>query len=106
MNYKERIQRAFPAFRQWFRRVKPFVRVSYVTGAVAGTISVTDIKAGDQLVSVVGNNQTSGVWVDHSADFIANTDAGQIVRNDGEIDNTGGTSSAGELLQIVWISWV
>ena len=70
-----------------------------IAGGVAGTHAVAAIKAGDILASVIENN--AGVLTDRSAEFLANTVDGAI-STDGEIDNTGGTDTSGDQLQVLY----
>lgn len=103
MNFKERIQRAFPGWRQLLRKTTPMLRQVVVAGAVAGDVAVTAIKKGDQLVSVI--DEVAGAIADRTAEFVVNTDAGWIIRTDGIINNTGGASTASNPLIVTWLAW-
>jgi hypothetical protein len=103
MSFKERLQKAFPVWRQMLKRNTPFVRQTSVAGGAAGVIAVADIKKGDQLVSVI--ESASGVLTDRTSEFVANTNDGQLIVNDAEIDNTGGTATTGDSLLVTWIAW-
>jgi hypothetical protein len=48
---------------------------------------------------------TSAVLTDRTSEFVANTDPGWLVKVDGKIDNTGGTSTANDSLLVTWIAW-
>ena len=104
-NYKERIERAYPVFKEMLQRPTPFFRQVLVAGGAAGKIAVADIKKGDQLVSVMESAATSAVLTDRTSEFVANTDDGWIIREDGNIDNTGGTDTTGDSLLVAWVSW-
>jgi len=105
MSFKTRLQRAFPVWRQLLKRNTPIVRQGLIAGGVAGAIAVAGIKKGDQLVSVLAQNDTSYLLSDVSSDFIANTDTGQIIRKDGYVDSTGGADATGSHLLITWVAW-
>ena len=105
MSFKERMERAIPIWRQMLQRSTPFIRQALVDGGAAGAIAVTGIKAGDQLVSVMESAVTSAVLTDRTAEFVLNTDSGQIIRVDGYIDNTDGTATTNDSLLVTWIAW-
>lgn len=76
------------------------IRTQFAAGAVAGNVTVNGIKVGDTIrsVSVVGltegtPNTFSGI-ADLTAEF--------KVTADNTINNTGGTSTAGKLVVVVW----
>jgi len=105
MSFKERIQRAIPIWRQMLERPTPFVRQAPIDGSTAGIFTVADIKKGDQLVSVIEVTTTTAALVDRTAEFVLNTDEGQLIRVDAEIDNTGGTDTSGDALIVTWLAW-
>lgn len=93
MTFKNRLIRAFPVWKQLLRRSKPLVQMSTATGGAAGNITLTGIKADDELCGVV--NLADGV--DLSSEF--------SIIGDDTIDNTGGTSTAADRLLVVWLTW-
>lgn len=103
MTYKERIQRAFPGWRQLLRKNTPFVMMASIAGGAAGALTVAGIKKGDQLVGVI--ESAAGVLTDRTAEFAVNTEPGQIIRVDTVIDNTGGTATTGDSLLVTWLAW-
>ena len=105
MNFKERLQTAFPVWRQLLKRSTPFVRNQLVAGGVAGKIAVSNIKKNDQLISVFSQDDSSGVLTQETDEFLVNTNSGQIIRVDGYVDNTGGTSTAAHHLLVTWLAW-
>ena len=105
MSYKERLQRAFPVWRPLLKRSTPFVRSQLVAGGVAGKIAVSNIKKNDQLAGVYSQDDTSGVLTEETDEFLVNTNSGQIIREDGYIDNTGGTTTAAHHLLVSWLAW-
>ena len=106
-SFRERLVRAFPIFSEMLsERDTPLVRSELVSGGVAGPIAVSAIKAGDQLVAVYESAATTAVLTSRTAEFVeGNTDKGWTVRNDGFIDNTGGTDTTGDSLLVFWIAW-
>lgn len=105
MNYRERLIRAFPVWKQFLKRPTPMFRQLVVDGGAAGPIAVAGIKAGDQLCSVSHYTPATSL-ADITAEFVLNTDPGQIIRVDGYIDNTDGTATTSDNLLVAWISWV
>jgi hypothetical protein len=70
-------------------------RTAYLAGAAAGNVTLTGIKVNeDFLKSVTSVVLATGVGTDLTSEF-------NIIAND-TIDNTGGTSSAGAQLIVVW----
>ncbi len=112
-NFRERIADAFPVFSSLLtHRVtyKPLVKFAIATGAAAGQIAVSGILRGDELVSVLAQNTTSYLLSDVTSEFVANTITttynGQgTIAADGYIDNTGGTTTSGSNLLVVWLTW-
>lgn len=91
-NFKERLSRSFPVFSQMLQRTPSLVGQTLVTGAVAGDLTVTGIKPGDELVSVLdltGADLTSEFTIT-AADTI---------------NNAGGTSSATNQVLVTWIKY-
>ncbi len=105
MSFKERLARAVPVWRQMTERSTPFIRQALVDGGAAGEIAVADIKKGDQIVGVMESADSTSVLTDLTAEFVANTDPGWLVRKDGAIDNTGGTATTNDSLLVTWIAW-
>lgn len=105
MNFKARLQRAFPVWRQLLKRSTPFVRQQFVTGGTAGKIAVSNIKKNDQLVSVLSQDDSTYALSEVTSQFVANTNSGQLIVEDGYIDNTGGSSTASTHLLVTWLAW-
>lgn len=106
MSYKTRIQRAFPVWRRLLARLTPMVRCAVVAGGSAGAIAVTGILKGDQLVSVAHYTPGgSSTLADITAEFVLNTDAGQIITLDGYISNASGTDTSSDTLLVMWLAW-
>ena len=72
-----------------------------IAGGAAGVHAVAAIKAGDILASVIHN--TAGVLVDITSEFVAVT-PDSVVTTDAQIDNTGGTDTTGDQLQVLYHS--
>jgi hypothetical protein len=64
---------------------------AYLAGAAAGALTVTGIKLGDRLVLV--QDMTNGKY---------NAVSEYTITADDTIDNTGGTSTSGHSVLIVW----
>lgn len=71
-----------------------FIKQALVAGAAAGDVTVTGIKAGDELVSVLHN--TAGTLADLTSEF--------SVTADDTINNDGGTATTGDQLWVTWLS--
>ena len=67
------------------------IRVAHVAGAAAGAMTVTGIKKGDKLIAVV---RIDAAGADLVSEF--------TVTADNTIDNTGGTSTAGQTVLVMW----
>ena len=73
------------------------LRLKFCTGAAAGAVAVTGIKKRDILQSVtVFTGSTNLGDTDLTSQF--------TITADGTIDNTGGTSSVGKVLLVVWLA--
>lgn len=72
------------------------LRVSIIDGGSAGVHTVTGIKNGDELISVLEQNGTSGLLTDLTVEF-------SIVKVD-TISNTGGTATSGDKLVVLYLS--
>lgn len=105
MNYKDRIERSVPVFSDMVSRVTPFIRQTIIAGGSAGSHTVSAINKGDQLVSALHLDFTdaSETGADITSEFILDT--GQIVQNDGALDNTGGTDTTGGFILLLWIAF-
>lgn len=121
MNYKSKLMRAFPVFSHLLKN--PLVKSAVVTGGVAGDLTVAGIKPNDEIVSVVGisgNTQVlaaGGVAGDLTATGVAVGDVLKSVINLSDltditaefsitaadtINNTGGNTTATDVLLVVW----
>jgi hypothetical protein len=106
MTFKQSLEESSAALKQVLQRDRPLMRQALIDGAVAGVVAVPDIRAGDQLVSVIESAVTSALLTDRTAEFVANCDPGWIVRADGFIDNTSGTATDTDKLLVTWLSRV
>lgn len=117
-NFRERLGAAFPIWSRLLKKrttYKPLLNVGVAAGAAAGAIAVTDsasneILAGDQLVAVLMQSGTSPYAITNvTAEFFANTvtvnNRAGTIAVDGYINNTGGTTTAGNVLIVYWLSW-
>ena len=93
MSFKDRIIKAYPVFSGLLGRNKPFFRQSVATGATAGDVTVTGIKKGDELVSVINLSDLTDVTSEFK------------ILADGKVNNTGGTSTATKKVMISWLAW-
>lgn len=73
--------------------VIPPIRTRTVAGAGAGNITVTGIAVGDRIVSVQRVDAAGANLASEFTVTAANT-----------INNTGGTSTAGQVLLIMWLA--
>jgi len=73
---------------------RTIVQKVIINGGAAGLHSVAGILLNDRLVCVWEQNGTSGLLTDLTSEFTINAD--------GSIDNTGGTSTAGDTLLVEW----
>ncbi len=94
-NIKERIVQSIPALGNLLGSQNLMGEV-LVTGAVAGDVAVADIKLGDNLVSVI----------DLGATPIADLTSEFTITGDGIINNTGGSSTATNLVKVLWEQWI
>lgn len=93
MSFKIKLQRAFPIFSKMLARPKPLVRQVIVAGAIAGDVTVGEVKKGDELVSVLNLTDLT----DLTAEF--------TIPVSGKINNAGGTSTAAKKVLVTWIAW-
>lgn len=91
--FKDRLTQAFPVFSEMLGRSTPPVRQTTAAGAVAGDISVTGIKYGDELISVINLADAA----DLTSEF--------AITADGTINNAGGTSTATDNLLVTWMAY-
>jgi len=95
MILKDRMSRQNPIWRRIVKRAfdpdinKGFVMAQTVTGATAGNVAVSKIKANDHLVNVT--DATAG---DLTSEF--------SITADGVINNAGGTSTATHKVTVIW----
>jgi hypothetical protein len=120
-DYKSRIMAAFPVFSKLFKN--PFIKTAIIAGGAAGNLSVTGIKVGDEISSIIsvgGNSQTlatgaaagditvTGILADDVLKSVINLTDGTDVTSeftvtaDDTINNTGGTATTGDTLLVVW----
>lgn len=121
-NYKERLITAFPVFSHLLKKQKLFAQ-AIVSGGAAGNLTVEGIKAGDELISVVdvsGNSQTvadgavagdvtvTGIAIADKLVSVINLTDGTDITSEftisaaDTINNTGGATTAGDTLLVVW----
>jgi hypothetical protein len=96
-NFKDRLIRAFPVWRDILKRTTPFVRQTSIAGGSAGAHTVTDIKVQDQLISVLEVATSTAAVTDLTSEFSISADA--------TIDNTGGTDTSSDSLIVTWLAW-
>ena len=106
-SFRDRLLKGLPIWRDILRRTKPLVMSTIIAGGAAGLHTVSAIKKGDQLVSVIYLHYTTGTN-DRSSEMIGQggkKGAGVLIMNDGQIDDTGGTASTGGFLLATWLTW-
>lgn len=96
-NFKNRLIRAFPVWRDILKRSTPFVRQTGVAGGSAGSHTITGIKKSDEIVSIIEVTTSSAALVDRTSEF--------SITADNTIDNTGGTDTSGDSLLVTWLAW-
>ena len=72
------------------------IRIAIINGGSAGVDAVTGIKNGDELISVLEQNGTSGLLTDLTSEF-------SIVKAD-SISNAGGTATNSDKLIVLYLS--
>lgn len=107
MGLKDRMQKAGPMWKRFVRRSDSMIRQAAIDGGAAGVLTVTDIRAGDKLISVIEVTTTTAALIDRTAEFggdPASLDRGNgaIMTTDDQIDNTGGTATTGDALIVTW----
>ena len=95
-NFKERLIIAFPVFSGLLKRTKTLVMNKGIAGGSAGDHTVTDIKIGDQLVSVM-HHSVASLSADLTGEF--------TIKGDGVINNDSGTDTSSDFLVVTWMSW-
>lgn len=73
--------------------IVPPIRTRVVAGAAAGDLTVTGIKLGDKLVAVQRVDAAGANLVDQFT-----------ITADDTINNTGGTSTATQVVLIIWLA--
>jgi hypothetical protein len=71
------------------------------------------ITAADTINNAAGTDTTSDqvqvtyqeVFVDLTSEFVVNTDIGQLILVDAEINNAGGTATTAAPLIVTWLAW-
>jgi hypothetical protein len=101
MKLKDRMLRAGPIWKRIIKRSDTFFRNTIIAGGAAGDHTVTGIKKGDKLVSVlhVDFTDASETGNDITTEFGGN---GKIIEKDDTINNTGGTATTGGFLLVAW----
>jgi len=101
MGLKDRMRRAGPIWKRIVDRSDSFFRSTIIAGGSAGDHTVTGIKKGDKLVSVlhVDFTDASETGADITSEFGGN---GKIVEVDDTLNNTGGTDTTGGFLLVAW----
>jgi hypothetical protein len=113
MALKDRIARMVPFEKFMYKRTQTFVRKAVVAGAAAGDFtSITGLKKGDKLISVIYRLTAAGNLVDFTSEFGGDSTVvagkrgvGSVITVDGQINNTGGTTSASGQLEVMWESY-
>lgn len=92
-NYKERLIKSSPVWGELLEK-QGLIGSQVIDGGAAGELGLSNIRKGDRIISVVdvltGDDLTS--------EF--------SITDDGKIDNTGGTATTGDKLQVLWEQWV
>lgn len=91
--FKDKVIKAFPVLSKLYNRDKPVIRFALVAGATAGDVTVADIRAADELVSVINLTDLTDLTSEFS------------IKIDGKINNTGGTSTASKKVLVVYHPW-
>jgi len=91
-NFKDKLARAFPVWSDMLERPKSIIDQTIVAGAAAGDLTVTGIKPGDELVSVLDITGT-----DLTSEF--------TITGDDTINNDGGTSSDTNQVIVTWVKY-
>ena len=97
-NFKDRLSRS-GIWREMLARSFPFIRQKALVGGAAGNLTITGIRVGDQLVSVISCNTgaANNGYADLTSEF--------TITADNTINNTGGTSSATYGVVVTWLAW-
>ena len=104
ISLRDRMQRSDPMWRKLVERSDTMFRVLLVSGGTAGDHTVTGIREGDKLVSVLHYTPATS-FADLTSEFIgkdATTGNGAIIAADDTINNTGGTDTSSDQLLVVW----
>ena len=107
MSLKSRLLRMTPLAKALILRPDTNIRQFIAAGAVAGNITVTGLRKGDKLISVVYRLTAAGDLVDMTDDFGSGTAGakrgnGAILTEDNVINNTGGsTTASGQIIVLV-----
>ena len=122
MNYKDRLMQSFPIFSQMLKRQKIQAQL-VIAGGAAGDLSVTGIKKGDDVIGALklpaienvaivggaaGDLTVTGITTaDRLVSVINLTDGVDLtseftISADDTINNTGGTSSAADQVQVTY----
>jgi len=72
------------------------IKVALIDGGAAGVHTVTGIRIGDELISVLEQNGTSGLLTDLTSEF-------SIIKAD-TITNAGGTATSSDKLVVLYLS--
>jgi hypothetical protein len=94
-------------------RSTTFVRKAVVSGAAAGDFTaIPNLKKGDRIISVIYRLTAAGNLVDFTGEFGGDSTTvagkrgcGAVITVDGQINNTGGTTSASGQLEVMWESY-
>ena len=92
-DYKQRLSRAFPVFSQMLKRSPTLFDQTIVAGAVAGDLTVSGIKPGDELVAVLDISSGS----DLTGEF--------TITGDNTINNDGGSSTDTNNVIVTWVKY-
>lgn len=107
LSYRDRLIASSPVWSDILgRKNKPFVNNVLISGGVAGQLAVSNIKQGDEVVSVIDLTAGSDLTSEFKANDIADGKDEGMNATDGYIDNTGGTSTAGSNVLVSYLSWV
>jgi len=109
MTLKDRMRRAGPIWNRIASRKDTLVRVKMVAGAAAGPVACAGVKPGDKLVAVL-HHQAAAAMTDLTAEFGGDAVSvaagkkgnGTVLTVPDSIDNTGGTSTSGNTVVVIW----
>lgn len=107
MGLRDRLKKIDPGTKAMLNRPDTNIRQFIAAGAVAGDITVTGLRKGDKIISVVYRLTAAGNLADFTSEFGSGGAGdkrgnGAILTRDNVINNTGGTTTAsGQIIVLV-----